>query len=308
MTVNFSDPYYYLFPLMSGAFFVILYFILRRRSARVQSIVLFCLLALNFALHFLKLLFPPYCDESYDVAMQKITPENVCAINTMIFPFLFLKKGGALRDYMFYIGTISGIAACWLPMSIEDSVPFDFDCMRYYFCHTVLWVVPMLMVVLRLHRLDYRRIIFTPLIYILVLVVIVFNEVALVAFGLDQAKYLLSVDHGNGGLAFGPYSDLEGTGVLNFLLLFVPPFFRPSAQNPYYAPALWQLGPVIILGCPLGFLMCLYWEHRHFASDVKSLFFKLKWLFTRYRFGRRKIKFNTRGARPRGSVKFRRRG
>ena len=86
MTVNFSDPYYYLFPLMSGAFFVILYFILRRRSARVQSIVLFCLLALNFALHFLKLLFPPYCDESYDVAMQKITAENVCAINTMIFP------------------------------------------------------------------------------------------------------------------------------------------------------------------------------------------------------------------------------
>lgn len=305
MTVDFKDPYYYFFPLMGVAVFIILYFLLCKRSARTQSVVLFLLLAANFALHFLKLLFPPYSTQEFADAIQKITPENVCAINTMLFPFLFLKRGGAARDYMFYIGAISGIAACWLPMSIEEAQPFDFDCMRYYFCHTVLWVVPVLMVVLRLHRLDYCRIIFTPLIYILDLVVIVFNEVMLIALGFEEARYLLSVNIGNGGLAFGPYTDLEGTGALNFLLAFVPSIFKPTAENPYYAPALWQLFPAVILGCPLGFLMCLYWEHRHFAADGARLVARVKSLFTRYRFGRGRIKFNgarrfrVRGARRR---------
>ena len=301
MTVDFSDPYYYLFPLMGIAFFLVLYFVLRGRTARTQNIVLFVLLAANFALHFLKLLFPPYSTDDPADALQTITPENVCAINTMIFPFFFLKKGGVLRDYMFYIGAISGIAASWIPMSIANSVPFDFDCMRYYFCHTVIWVVPVLMVVLRLHRPDYRRIFFVPLIYILDLVVIVFNEVALVAFGLDEARYILSVTHGNGGMAFGPYANLEGTGVLNFLLTFVPDIFEPGEDGGYYAPALWQLFPAIILGCPLGFVMCLYWEWRHFYSDVKKLCIKINGFFNRYRFGRAKIKYA-------GSARFKVRG
>lgn len=295
MTVDFTDPYYYLFPLMGIAFFVILYFLLRGRSARVQNVVLFALLAANFALHFLKLLFPPYSTDDFDYAVQTITPENVCAINTMIFPFLFLKKGGALRDYMFYIGAISGIAASWLPMSIEQSVPFDFDCMRYYFCHTVLWAVPVLMVVLGRHKLDYRRIIFTPLIYILDLVVIVFNEVLLVALGLESMNNLFSLSVGNGGMAFGPYESLEGTAILDFLLNFVPPFFKPSELSPHYAPALYQLFPVIIFGCPLGFLMCLYWEHAHFAGDVKKLWLRIRGALNKYRFARRRINYG--GAR-----------
>ena len=102
-----------------------------------------------------------------------------------------------------------------------------------------------------------------------------------------------------------PYSDLEGTGVLDFLLLFVPKIFTPTAENPYYAPALWQLGPAVIIGCPLGFLMCLYWEGAHFASDVRTLCGGIYAFFTRYRFGRKAIKFGAK-RRPRGSRRARR--
>ena len=90
MTIDFSDPLYYFFPLAGGALFVALYFLLRHRSARTQNAVLFALLAINFALHFLKLLFPPYSTAEPEDALQKITAENICAINTMIFPFFFL--------------------------------------------------------------------------------------------------------------------------------------------------------------------------------------------------------------------------
>lgn len=303
MTVDFRDPYYYLFPILGIAFFVVLYFALRKRSGKVQDAVLFLLLVANFALHFLKLLFPPYNQSSFTYSVQTITPENVCAINTMIFPFFFLKKNGALRDYMFYIGAISGIAASWLPMSIEDSVPFDFDCNRYYFCHTVLWVVPVLMVVFGRHRLDYRRIIFTPLIYLLDLAIIVCNEVLLIALGLDDARWLLSVSHGNGGMAFGPYESLEGTGLLEFFNNFIPAAFRPSEQSEHYAPVLWQMFPVIIFGCPLGFLMCLYWEHKHFVSDIRSLWAHICGFFGRYALARPRI--NYRGA-ARGRADVRR--
>ena len=37
--------------------------------------------------------------------------------------------------------------------------------------------------------------------------------------------------------------------------------------------------------------MCLYWEWRHFYSDVKKLCIKINGFFNRYRFGRAKIKY-----------------
>ena len=289
MTVDFTDPYYYMYPLSGIIVFLVLYFVLRNRSARVQNVVLFALLFANFALHFLKMLFPPYSTGDFNYYIQTITPENVCAINTMIFPFIFLSKNGALRDYMFYIGVISGIAASWIPMSIDDAGVFDFDTVRYYFCHTVLWAVPLLMVIFGRHKLNYRRIIFVPLIYILALAVIVANEVVLVALGLEDAKEILT--YGNGGMAFAPYFSLEGTAVLDFLLAFVPPWFKPSGGSGEYAPALWQLFPAVILGCPLGFVMCLYWEYGHFISDVKRLAAFISRPFKKYRFARKKIKF-----------------
>lgn len=280
-----------MYPLLGIAAFLVLFFALRGRRAVVQKAVLFALLAINFAFHFLKMLFPPYSIGRFDYYIQTITPENVCAINTMIFPFIFIFKNKSLRDYMFYIGVISGIAASWIPMSISTAGVFDFDTIRYYSCHTVLWVVPLLMVIFGIHRLDYRRIIFTPLIYILALTVIVANEVVLIALGLEKSDEIFT--QGNGGMAFAPYSSLEGTAVLDFLLAFVPSWFKPAADGTgEYAPVLWQLFPAVILGCPLGFLMCLGWEWRHFWLDLKRLWLFAARPFEEYRFGRKKIKFN----------------
>ena len=291
MTVDFTNPYYYMYPLLGAAIFLLLYFVLHNMSARVQDAVLFTLLAVNFALHFLKMLFPPYNTEGeFGYYIQTVTPENVCAISTMIFPFIYLSKSGIMRDYMFYIGVISGIGASWIPMSIDEAGVFSFDTVRYYFCHTVLWAVPLLMVLFSRHQLDYRRIIFVPLIYILNLAVIVCNEVVLVALGLEKETEVIS--NGNGGMAFAPFYSMEDTAVLDFLLIFVPSWFKPAADGTgEYAPVLWQLFPAVILGCPLGFIMCLYWERRHFWNDLRRLCAFIARPFLKYRFARRKIKF-----------------
>ena len=293
MILNVNNPYYWMYPALGLAVCLVLYFLLRRRSPKVQDIVLFALLAANFALHFLKLLFPPYSEKEFADAIQSVTPENVCAINTMLFPFLFLKKGGVLRDYMFYIGVISGIAATFIPESIENSGPFDFDTIRYYFCHTILWTVPLLMVVFGRHKLNYRRIGLVPLMYLLALAIIVVNEVSLVTLGYDSLGYLLKCDHGNGGMAFGPYPDIDES-LLKILLALVPDCFTPAGTGDYYVPVLWQLFPVYVIGCPVGFLMALYWERKRFISDVKFICSAVARPFRQYRFGRRKIKFGAR--------------
>ena len=36
---------------------------------------------------------------------------NICAANIALFPFMFLSKKECLKDYMFYIGAISGLIA-----------------------------------------------------------------------------------------------------------------------------------------------------------------------------------------------------
>ncbi len=291
MTFDLTDPYYYMYPLLGIAAFFLLYALLRFKSARTQSVVLFAILAANFALHFLKLLFPPYSEKDFADAIQTITPENVCAINTMIFPFLFLKKGGVARDYMFYIGVISGVAASWFPMSINDAGPFDFDTVRYYFCHTTLWVVPLLMVVLRLHELNYRRIWTVPLIYLLVLAVIVVNEISLVTLGFDEVRYIMSVDHGNGGFAFGPYTSMEGSVALEILLAVTPDWLTPAGTGSYYVPVLWQLFPAYVYGCPVGFLMAFYWERKRFIGDIKAVCSRTMLEIKAFRLARRRVKY-----------------
>lgn len=291
MTFDLTNPYYYMYPLLGIAVLFVLYALLRGRSSRTQSIVLFAILAANFALHFLKLLFPPYSEQEFADAIQTITPENVCAINTMIFPFLFLKRGGVARDYMFYIGVISGVAASWFPQSIADAGPFDFDTVRYYFCHTTLWVVPLLMVVLRLHELNYRRIWMVPLIYLLDLAVIVVNEISLVALGFDRAGNIMSVNHGNGGLAFGPYESMEGTVALDILLAVTPDWFTPVGTGRYYVPVLWQLFPAYIYGCPVGFILAFWWERKRFFADIKAICRRTMLEVTAFRLARRRVKY-----------------
>ncbi len=291
MTFDLTNPYYYMYPLLAVALFFLLYFILRFKSQRTQSIVLFAILAANFALHFLKLLFPPYSQKDFTVAIQTITPENVCAINTMAFPFLFFKKKGVARDYMFYLGVISGIGASLFPQSIESAKPFDFDAIRYYFCHTTLWAVPLLMVVLHLHRLNYRRIWMVPLIYMLELAVIVVNEVVLVSLGYDSLWNIMSSDHGNGGLAFGPSSVLDGTLALKILLAVTPACFTPDGTGSYYVPVLWQLFPTYIYGCPIAFIMAFYWERNRFIGDLKAIYRRTMSKLVVYRLARRKVKY-----------------
>ncbi|MCD8308211.1 MAG: hypothetical protein LUD19_00015 [Clostridia bacterium] len=269
MTVEYGSALYFIYPLSEILIVIGLYFLLRNRSKRVIYWVLFAMFAFNFALHFLKVLFYPYNDPtvySKNDIVFTLSPSNICALNVIIFPFLYLTKRPALKDYMFYVGIISGFAAVWLPSmgDFDTSNGIAFDTFRFYICHGILWMAPLLMVLLGVHKLNYRRIWVTPLLYIIVITAVLAINYAIYYIG-----YTKSIS--DNGFTIKPPDSLAQTGIGKFVLAFVPSVFKPSEDNSHYWPVAWQIFPVYIIGCPLAFVMSLWWEGKHFISDLKAI-------------------------------------
>ncbi|MCD7729198.1 MAG: hypothetical protein LUI60_04725 [Clostridia bacterium] len=286
MTVEYGSAFYFIYPITEILIVIGLYFLLRHRSQRVKFWVIFAFLAFNFALHFCKLFFYPYNEYTDAQKIRTISPENICAANVMLFPFLYLSKKPVLRDYMFFVGIISGFAAIWLPSmgDFDTSQALSFDALRFYTCHGILWMMPLLMVVLGVHKLNYHRIWQTPIIYYIVITIVLANEVCLKEIG-------VSTRYRNNGFIFYPPDDMAELGIGKFVLAFVPSWFKPTAEHDYYWPIAWQIFPVMIIGCPLGFVMSLRWEGKHFISDIKSVYSAIRLWCYAFRFGRKKIRY-----------------
>ncbi|HHU55699.1 MAG TPA: YwaF family protein [Acholeplasmataceae bacterium] len=291
----FNLPYFiYLFIFI----FVILFslFLLQGKSEAFKKRYIASLLFFSLLIHFMKLLFPPYVNDTY--AFRKITPENICALSTLAFPFIFLSKNKVLKDYMFYIGVISGSIAVILPLEAINKSAFVFDVIRFYICHIIITVAPFLMVATGLHELDYHRIYKVPIVFLIVMAIIMINEIILIEVGLidikdtPEGKGLLEIGrYRNFSLIFGPTIEyLRDNNIYfieNFIDIFVPEFFRTIPFGEYagekkYWPILWAVVPVFIFLPLLSGILAWYWEKDHMKEDLYTLknniirFFKME--------------------------------
>ena len=152
----FNGWYFFWLALSAGAI-VGLYFLLRKRSVTTQKAVLFGLLALGLALHFLKAYIPPYSvDEARHLRDSWFV--NICGANIALFPFFFWSKNDKIKDYMFYIGVISGLIALFYPqepIAKVDQYAEQLDIVRFYFHHWMGLAVPLLMVLFGHHKRSF---------------------------------------------------------------------------------------------------------------------------------------------------------
>lgn len=267
-----TSLFYYVYILLCIAAFIGLYFLLRKKSEKVKYWTLFGILAFNFALHFIKLAFPQYT--GFPAVLRKSSFENICAVSTLIFPFIFLSKSKVGKDYMFYLGTVSGIAGCVAPMPVAsmDLKFYQLDTIRYYLCHAGIWIVPLLMVIFGLHKLDYRRIWKAMAVYFLVLGVIIVNEIILIRLGwvgTSSLEEFFDANERDMGYAIGLPDSMQGAA--KFILWLTPKCWKDP-----YVPILWELFPMLILGGAVALLMSMYWEHEHFKNDMIALWKKTK--------------------------------
>ena len=254
-----------------------LYFLLRNRSVKLQKTVLFALLVVGFLLHFLKVYIPPY---SIDEArmLRDSWFVNICAANIALFPFMFFSKNEKIKDYMFYIGVISGLIALFYPqepMAKIDQLAEQLDIVRFYFHHWMLLTVPLLMVLFKHHKLSYKRVFSAPVGLLLLMLFIMLNQLFQAELGfvpLHSENNFLGIGYKNTSYIWGPgVNDAIGS----FFAIFTPDIFKTVPVGQYagqekYWPWFWIIVPVFLLVTPLSFLLCMIFDGKNFANDIKT--------------------------------------
>ncbi len=277
MVIKMFNHWYFLWLALGTGGILGLYYLLKDKSVKTQKIVLFSLLAFGFLCHFLKVYIPPY---SVDEA-RKLRDAwfiNICGANIALFPFLFLSKNKYLKDYMFYIGVISGLIALFYPqepLAKSNQMGEFWDIVRFYYHHWMLLAVPLLMVLFKQHALSYKRILSAPVGLLLLMLFIILNQIFQSELGFIPLRGtdIFDTHYKNSSYIWGPGTD---DAIGGFLAIFCPKFFTIIPKGEFagqmkYWPWFWLIFPVFILVTPLAFGLSMIFDHKAFAQDMKDL-------------------------------------
>lgn len=243
--------------------FLLVGLILKNKSHERRKRILLFLAFFNLAVHFLKLLIPMYYND-LPMSIKKITFENICAVSAIIFPFILLKNNNPrAKDYMFYMGIISGLASMFFPTEMFGKELRTLNTLRFYICHILIFIVPFYMVFFDIHTLEAKRLIYFPISFLIVLCVIYLNELILMEMGFVDMRGndIVNYNYRNFSFIFGPIPELES--ISNFLFdWMVPKPFKQImvgefAGTPKYMPVLWLVVPCFVYLPVVGFLLYL---------------------------------------------------
>ena len=204
---------------------------------------------------------------------------NICGANIALFPFLFFSKKDSVKDYMFYIGVLSGLIALFYPqepIAKVDQLAEQLDIVRFYYHHWMVMAVPLLMVLFGHHKLSYKRILAAPIGLLILMLFIMLNQIFQSELGyipLRSQDEFFGIGYKNTSYIWGPGTN---DAIGNFLALFTPEFFRIVPVGQYagqekYWPWFWMIVPVFVLVTPLSFLLSMIFDGKNFAQDVKNL-------------------------------------
>ena len=278
MVISMFNVWYFFWLILGVGCIAGLYYLLRNASPKTQKAVLFSLLAFGFVLHFLKMYIPPY---SVDQARwyRDSWFSNICAANIALFPFMFLSKKDKLKDYMFYLGVLSGLLAHVYPqepLAKGDQLAEQMDIIRFYYHHWMLIAVPLLMVMLKLHKVSYKRIWVAPVGLLMLMLFIMLNQIFQSELGyipLRDRGNFFGIDYKNTSYIWGPGTN---DAIGNFLSLFTPEIFKTVPVGQYegqqkYWPWFWLIVPVYVLVTPMAFAIALIFDHKAFLADMRQL-------------------------------------
>lgn len=272
--IKLGNFWYLFFIFVASGLTVGLYFLFRNKSMKAKKILIASLLIFNLALHFLKLLFPPYVG-NISKAAENAWFINICAVSVLTFPFLFFSKSSTGKDWMFYIGVISGFLALVYPTEALNKSISTFNVWRFYCTHIIVIVAPLLMVLLKVHHLNYHNIWKMPFCMMAVMLFIICNQVLQSELGIIgmRGDDILEAGCGyrNTSLIWGP------TDSVSVLFTWLTPnFMKVIPQGPYagetkYWPFFYLVPGCFVYFLILPLLLCLPWELKHVKEDFAYL-------------------------------------
>ncbi len=295
MIIEMFNFWYFFWLILSAGAIVALYYGLRNSKEKTQKIVLFSLLAFGLLLHFLKVYIPPYSTDEARM-LRDSWFVNICGANILLFPFIYLSKSKKAKEYMFYIGVLSGLIALFYPqepLAKTDQLSEFWDIVRFYYHHWMVMAIPLLMVLLKHHTLSYKRVLCAPIGILLLMLFIILNqffqaELGFISIrGSEGFSYELYEDYWsafekvnwkNTSYIYGP--DLPDA-IGSVFASLCPDVFKTVPVGPYageekYWPWFWLICPVFILVTPLSFGLAMIFDSKNFVNDVKVLIAKVK--------------------------------
>ncbi|MBR3803771.1 MAG: hypothetical protein IKJ14_00290 [Clostridia bacterium] len=300
MIIKMGNLWYFFWLLLSAGAVVGLYYGLRNRKLRTQKIVLFSLLAFGLLLHFLKVFIPPY---SVDEArmLRDSWFVNICGANIALFPFIYLMKNKKAKDYMFYIGVLSGLIALVYPqepLAKSNQAGEMLDIIRFYYHHWMVMGVPLLMVLLKHHVLSWKRVLWAPTGLLLVMLFIILNQYFQSELGFIPIRGAQGFDHVMGEDYWSAFYDVnwKNTSYIygpdlpdaigKVFAIFCPKFFTKVPAGPYkgqvkYWPWFWMIFPAYIMVTPLAFGLSMIFDSKNFKADMKTYYGKVKEFFAK---------------------------
>jgi len=262
--VEVGNFYYFLYIAIAIILTISLILFLRNKDERIKNKVILFLLFSALMLHFFKLVFYPY-NQMLPSVIRKVTFENICAISTLIFPLIYLSKSKILKDYMLIMGIAAGIAAFAYPteaiLDTFDSVyfgkkqAFSFDVIRFYYAHFVIFVVPFLMGFFKLHVFSFRRIMYFPMMILLIFLIIFLNEILLIQLGWIDQSTIYDIDVRNSSFVFGIPEHYKKAAVIFDIFVFDFLKVYPKEGVNIYWPVVWFILPAFIYGPILAVLV-----------------------------------------------------
>ena len=282
---------------VSLPFYIIL---CRKLGKRFTWWFILLLYVADFALHFLAL-YTPYYASGGKNGWCVITFNNLCTVYVVFAPFLFLFGRKYCKDYLFFIGILSGLVAYMFPsgptmlpeQTFADEM-YIINVTRYYICHMPLVVCPLVMVDMKIHRLNYHRLWAMPFAFALAFLIIMINGI--IMGPICKHPWYPQTILGPNGL-FDRYGKVSG--VSNNALVYGPPKEQDviwSWLYPYlprglvvyeayghlqFVPVLWCLPFGYFMVVTTMFPLCMIFDHKRVAIDIR--------LVKRY-FRRRKLR------------------
>ena len=219
--INYGNLTYFMTLIIPVVVLLILFFSFRKRSKKVQKGLILTLMFINLFQHLFKawVWYPVYHGQ-FD--LYNISFCNICATSIIISPFVFLSKNKYLKDALFYIGVMGGLFSMAIPYWYEGKSALEPDFIRFFTCHSILFLTSMLPILFGLHRPNIKRFWAVGIIYIAYEVLIFADTVIIYYFtkGNDwNLAYTLAYDENQFWITHRPIREDAIGRVFNMLKL-----------------------------------------------------------------------------------------
>lgn len=128
------------------------YFGFRNRSERFKYYLLFGLACFTWVVHFSRYWLEP------NLMTYELFFLDLCGFSTMVYPLFMVLKNKAFKDYMYFVGGFFALHSMVYPNNIEGDPIFAYNTIRFFFAHTILVMIPILLIAWKMHRPSIKNI------------------------------------------------------------------------------------------------------------------------------------------------------